>query len=151
MDLDIHGKTWPEVRTEFREIYNAAVRAAHGGKTINIIHGYGSTGTGGVLQARFRKYLKKHESRLTFKPGEELDGNPGRTAVEAISPLPDDDEILEDLILDYCRQPRTRDKIAGRFRRYGDPKIRQAVQSLLAAPPLLNKIVKSGRDMYQTL
>ena len=116
-----------------------------------MVHGYGSSGVGGVLQKRFRKYLGRFEGRLEFKTGEETDGNPGWTQVQAVSPLPDDDEDLEDLILDYCQQPRTMDKIAGKFRRYGDPKVRQTVQSLQKSPPLLARTTKSKNVMYQAI
>ena len=147
MDLDFHGKTWREALAAFREAYNANLSG--GAKSLRLIHGYGSSGVGGDLRIRFRKYLQKHQSRLSFQPGEAIDGNLGWTLVEAARPLPEDDELLEDLILDYCQQPRTLDKIAGKFRRYGDPKVRQALKSLSAPPALLIRVNKSGRDLYR--
>ena len=149
MELDFHGKTWRESLAAFREAYNASLSGG-GAESIRLIHGYGSTGVGGGLKARFRKYLEKHQSRLSFRPGEEIDANPGWTLVEAARTLPEDEEVLEDLILDYCRQPRTLDKIAGKFRRYGDPKVRQAIKSLSAPPALLARVNKSGRELYQS-
>ena len=151
MDVDFHGKTWAEARVEFLDVYQSTVRSSGGARTLRVVHGYGANGVGGVLKERFRKYLNRYAGRLEFKPGEAIDGNQGWTLVQAISPLPGEDEDLEDLILEYCQQPRTLDKIAGRFRRYGDRKVREAVESLLKAPPLMRKIRKGKQDLHEAI
>ena len=151
MDVDFHGKTWPEARAAFLDAYQAAVKSGVVARSLHVVHGYGASGVGGVLRERFRKYLNRYEGRLEFKPGEAIDGNQGWTLVQAISLLPDEDEDLEDLISEYCQQPRTLDKIAGRFRRYGDRKVGEAVESLLKAPPLLRKIRKGKQYLYEAI
>ncbi len=153
MDVDVHGMTWPEAKAAFLDAYRSALQSGGGYSTIRVIHGYGSGGVGGVLRDRFRKFLERHKQlrRLDFKPGEELDRNRGWTLVQPIAAIPGDDEELEDQILDYCQQPQPLDKIAGRFRRYGDPRVKQAVESLLKPPPLLKKISKAGIAQYQAV
>lgn len=156
MEVNFHGetrnKTWLEARADFLDAYRTAIQSGSGAApTISVIHGYGSTGVGGTLRTRFRAFLARHEGRLDFKPGEDIDGNRGWTLVQAISALPDDEEDLEDLILEYCQQPRTLEKIAGKFRRFGDRSVRHSVESLLKSPQLLKKAVKSGREMYQSV
>lgn len=151
MDVDFHGKTWAEARAAFLDAYQSTVQSSGGAQTLRIVHGYGASGVGGVLRERFRKYLIRYKDRLEFKHGEAIDGNQGWTLVQAIRPLPNEDEDIEDLILAYCQQPRTIDKIAGRFRRYGDRKVREAVESLLKSPQLLQKIRKGKQDLYETV
>lgn len=58
--IDLHGLTWTEAQAAFIEFYNGAVRQA-GGKagSLNVVHGYGSTGTGGVLRTRLRGFLER--------------------------------------------------------------------------------------------
>lgn len=129
--IDLHGKTWPEALAEFLDSYNRLARmSGASGSSFEIVHGYGSTGTGGVLRRRLRAFLAKYPQCLEFKPGEDIDGNPGHTLVSPLQTLPDTGGVLAEHIWEYCDHPRTFSKIAGRFRRYGDPQVQQAVRSL---------------------
>ena len=83
-----------------------------------------------ILRTRFRKFLEKHSTRLEFTTGERADGNPGYTVVTPKYPLPGADAALCELVWDYCEQPETLSKIVGQFRRYGNPRVQQAVRSL---------------------
>ena len=59
LDLDLHGKTWPEALKEFVDSYNRAVQpGGHACRTLRVIHGYGSEGGPGILRTRFRKFLE---------------------------------------------------------------------------------------------
>jgi hypothetical protein len=127
--IDLHGKTWTEALEEFLEYYNRVAKATESA-TLDIVHGYGSTGSGGVLRQRFRGFLAKYPQCLEFKPGEDVDGNPGHTLVAPLRILPDTGGLLAEHIWEYCDHPRTFSKIAGRFRRYGDPQVQQAVRTL---------------------
>ena len=129
MQLDLHGKTWSETLPEFIELYNHAVRQ-QSGENLDIIHGYGSTGTGGILRQRIRGYLQRQGERLQFQPGEEVDGNQGHTVVVPIQPLLETTDLLLEQILEYCDSPRAQSKITGRFRRHGDPQVLQAIRTL---------------------
>ena len=54
-----------------------------------MIHGYGSTGTGGVLRARLRGFCDTHADRVGYARGEDAEGNPGVTVVTVRAALPD--------------------------------------------------------------
>ncbi len=131
--LDLHGKTWAEALAEFREFYNAAVLAVDGGGgALEVVHGYGSTGTGGRLRTSLRTYLERQRRAglLTYQTGEAADGNPGHTLVTGLEPLPPAGADLAEAIGEYCARPQTSRKILNAFRRHGDPQVRQALREL---------------------
>jgi hypothetical protein len=76
--IDLHNFTVAEALREFVRLYNHCVRSGYHGR-LEVIHGYGSTGGGGVIREELRKYLKYHaETFGEFLPGESL-RNPGVT------------------------------------------------------------------------
>ena len=131
-ELDLHGLTWQESLKEFLSVYEEAVSS--GGEPssiqITVIHGYGSTGEGGVLRNRLRGFLSRFGECLEFTPGEDIDGNQGCTIVKPVSHLPDMNDLLAEQIFDYCERARSRSKVIGRFRRHGQPKVMEAIRSL---------------------
>lgn len=149
-ELDLHGHTWSEAKAEFIDFYNDALEQAGyvTGIQLTVIHGYGSTGEGGVLRKRLRGLLCRLEGRLEFTPGEEVDGNMGCTVVTPLKPIPEDDLLTEE-IWDYCKRPRVRSKITGRFRRHGHPKVVQAIR-LLEKQGRLTQLRRRGRIMYES-
>lgn len=150
-DLDLHGKTWPEALEEFVEAYNKAVQpGGHACRTLRVIHGYGSTGGPGILRTRFRKFLEKHNTRLEFTLGEKADGNHGYTIVKPVYSLPGADAALSELVWEYCEQPKSLSKIAGQFRRYGTPRVRQAVRSL-ESQKRLRRAARTRNSVYQAV
>ena len=125
--IDLHGKTWAEALAEFIECHNRAVPS---GSMLDVVHGYGSTGAGGVIRTRLRAFLSRHPQCLEYQLGEAVDGNQGHTLVKPKQRLPDTGELLVEQIWEYCETPRTVSKIAGKFRRHGDQKVQQAIQTL---------------------
>jgi dsDNA-specific endonuclease/ATPase MutS2 len=80
--IDLHSFTVAEALREFVRFYNACVRSGYRGR-IEIIHGYGSSGAGGVIREELRKYLAAHDEIFSqFLPGESL-RNPGVTILYA--------------------------------------------------------------------
>ena len=76
--INLHNFTVAEAIREFVRFYNACVRSGYRGR-LEVIHGYGSSGSGGVIREELRKYLKAHEEIFgEFLPGENL-RNPGVT------------------------------------------------------------------------
>ena len=76
--IDLHNFTIAEAIREFVSFYNACVRSGYRGR-LEVIHGYGSNGTGGVIREELRKFLKAHEETFgEFLAGESL-RNPGVT------------------------------------------------------------------------
>ena len=146
--LDLHGQTWAEGLAEFIEIYNDTLRQTGG--AIDVVHGYGSTGEGGILRTRLRAFLQRYEAHLEFSPGEEVDANQGHTVVVPKTPLPGLDAMLAERVWDYCQKPKARGKIMGRFRRHGQPKTKQAIRSLERQGRL--RMVKGRRETtYQSV
>ena len=112
--LDLHGLTWAEAEASFIEFYNQTVcQAGKDAVRLDVVHGYGSTGTGGVLSIRLRRFLGRNESHLDFQTGEKVDGNPGHTIVVPLKPLPSLREQLFQDIWDFCDRPRSQSKIIG--------------------------------------
>lgn len=128
--IDLHGRTWSESLTELIATYNRVLASGSPAELLDIVHGYGSTGTGGSLRRRVRSFLAAQSQRLEFKLGEETDGNPGHTLVLPIQPLPEVSDLLAEQVLEYCETVRTQSKITGKFRRHGDPSVIQAIRSL---------------------
>ena len=128
--IDFHGRTWSEALTELIATYNRILADGSSSETLDVVHGYGSTGTGGSLRRRVRSFLTAHSDRLEFQPGEDADGNPGHTLVMPIRTLPKVGDLLAEQVLEYCETARTQSKITGKFRRYGDPSVIQAIRSL---------------------
>lgn len=111
--------------------YNQHVQ--RGRSCIDVVHGYGSSGTGGVIKRRLRALLTARAGQLSFVRGEDLDQNPGHTEVHPRNPLPTAADDLATAIIDYCSNARTLEKIAGRFRRHGMPAVQAAVRTLTAS------------------
>jgi hypothetical protein len=76
--IDLHNFTAAEALREFVRFYNNCVRSGYHGR-LEVIHGYGSTGGGGVIREELRKYLKAYSEIFgEFLAGESL-RNPGVT------------------------------------------------------------------------
>ena len=76
--IDLHERTVAEAIREFVRFYNGCVRSGYRGR-LEVIHGYGKSGSGGVIREELRKYLKAHEEVFgEFLAGESL-RNPGVT------------------------------------------------------------------------
>ena len=88
--IDLHNCTVAEAIREFVRFYNSCVRSGYHGR-VEIIHGYGSSGTGGVIREELRRYLKAHEEIFgEFLAGESL-RNPGVTILyprDTLMPMP---------------------------------------------------------------
>ena len=149
-EIDLHDRTWLEAREEFIAFYNHVLEEAgdSSGVQLSVIHGYGSTGEGGVLRKRLRGFLQRFDDRLEFVPGEHLDGNLGHTVVAPLQRLPDRDGLLADEIWSYCERPRSKSKVIGKFRRSGTPKVIQAVRSL-EKQGRLRRLSGRGEVMYE--
>ena len=145
--LDLHGKTWAEALTEFRDFYNGAARSHPGGGVqLEVVHGYGSTGQGGRLQTSLRNHLERQSRAglLSYRTGEAVDGNPGHTLVTTHKPVPASGDDLADNIWEFCTRPQTHSKVMNRFRRHGDPQVRQALRELQGQKRL--RSVTVGRE-----
>lgn len=147
-ELDLHGLTVAEALECFVEQYNRRVQQGRRG-CWTIVHGYGSSGVGGVIRSRLRGLLRHHADRLRYEAGDAY-GNPGETWVYPQSPLPDRQERLAADILGFCATPKTEAKIVARLAIHGGVSVPAAVQSLLRQKRL--QCSRQGiRTLYQTV
>jgi hypothetical protein len=149
--LDLHGLTWTEAQAAFIDFYNSAVRRTDGNAgRLDVVHGYGSTGTGGVLRTRLRGFLERYNSYFEFQPGENVDGNLGHTIVVPLKPLPSLGEQLAEDIWAYCERPRTQSKIIGKFRRHGTTEVVGAIKAL-EKQQRLHTLIRGPLRLYQAV
>ena len=149
-EIDLHGLTWQESLRSFIEVYNDAFDGTGRptGVRIRVVHGYGSTGEGGVLRSRLSSFCLRFQDYLEVTAGEEIDGNRGCTVVTPLKRLPDMHDMLAENVWDYCKRGRSRSKVLGRFRRYGHPQVMHAITSL-EGQGRLRRRSKRGLAIYQ--
>ena len=146
--IDLHGFTVDEAIATFVERYNALFAEGYRGR-IEIVHGYGSSGRGGVIRHRVRSFLAAHRDRLKHLAEGDAIGNPGVTIVEAKGRMPVVQTTGSDLaraILAFCAMPKTEAKIVTKFvGRYGDPAVRTEIRQLVSDGSL--ELTRDGREV----
>jgi hypothetical protein len=147
--IDLHNMTVKEALTTFVAYYNAQL-ARNDRSEIEVVHGYGSTGAGGEIRKRLRKLLDGNAKKLDYRKGERYSPNAGVTFVTPFLPLPTAADQLQVEILEYCESARTESKIIGKFRRYGDKQVKDALQSLLKEG-LLRRFSKGAYQHYEQI
>lgn len=129
MELDLHGYSLNQALDIFVETYNVLIDSqSH--EPLKVVHGYGSTGVGGVIRKCVTNLLEAHHESLEYAFGEDIDGNPGYTIVypgeRLLSPI----EKLYSLILEYCTRLKTREKVVWKFTQYQQYRESDVVQAL---------------------
>ena len=127
--LDLHGLTFAEALERFVEQYNLRVKRGQLG-CWTVVHGYGSSGEGGVIRSKLRGFLDHHLDKLRYDPGDNY-GNPGWTWVYPKLRLPDKQERLALEILDFCATPRVEDKILREFAISGGVQVKETLRTLV--------------------
>jgi hypothetical protein len=79
-EIDLHGLREAEALRKFVRDYNAYVRSG-ARDPIWIVHGYGSSGRGGVIQRAVRAYIAANSGRFDKVVEGEALANPGVTLV----------------------------------------------------------------------
>lgn len=144
--LDLHDHGGDEAIERFVTAYNRRL-AAGDASLLDVVHGYGSRTGDAIIRRRLRGFLRQHPRELDWLAGEDVDGNPGHSLVQPRHPLPSVEDRLAQEILDWCQRPRTMDKIAGRFRRHGQPRVMALVQQLAGQGRLLRQR-KAAHTVY---
>lgn len=149
-EIDLHGLTKIEAIEALIKFYNSRVKK--GNLTpFEVIHGYGSSGVGGVLLNRIRGFLSNFSEELEFDYGKNpLFCNPGSTRVFPKKPLPETIDLLGEEILDFCEAPKTLSKIIGKFHRYEESKIQASIK-LLEKQKRLKIFYKGSFKVFQTI
>ena len=145
-ELDLHGLTVAEAIEQFVQHYNTRVDNNQFG-CLRIIHGYGSSGKGGVIRASLRAFLDEHLDKLRYEAGDDY-SDPGWTLVYPKVRLPDQRERMATAILSFCSEGKTEEKILREFTKLGKVQVKQVVRSLAQQGKL--KIMKSrAKVLYQ--
>ena len=147
-DLDLHGYTVAEAIERFVQSYNARVAGNQYG-CLRVIHGYGSSGEGGVIRIKFRAFLNEHTDKLRYEAGDDY-GDPGWTWVYPKVRLPDQRERMAAAILEYCSDGKTEEKILREFAKLGEVQVKQVVRSL-AKQGRLKTVNKGAKAVYQAV
>lgn len=139
-ELDLHGYYALEALNHFIREYDSL--AKKGQKELIVIHGYGSTGTGGVLLKTIRNYCLKQQ--INFIPGDEIDFNPGYTKVIIDKRISPENRSLNAELLEFLQTPKPLSKILNQFRNEDEVKIQQRLKKLVKEQIL--EIILKGRS-----
>ncbi len=131
MSLDLHGYTVSEALTMFVSHYNARIDSGDMSR-FAVIHGYGSGGKGGKIRTALRKLLAAFTDEVIT---DTTPVNPGITIIIPVGKLPGGAGILTGEIYEFCNGGKTESKILGKFRQFGDLKVKNT----------LRQMVKNGR------
>lgn len=146
--LDLHGLTAAAAIERFVVAYNLRIKRAQFA-CWTVVHGYGSTGEGGVIRSKLRKFLDAHLDKLRYEPGDNY-GNPGWTWVHPKLRLPDQRERLALAVLDFCSASRVEDKILREFVGDGGVQVKEVIRSLVKQGRL-KSINQGSRTQYQAV
>jgi hypothetical protein len=157
--IDLHNRTVPEAIREFVRFHNACVRSNYRGR-IEVIHGYGSTGAGGVIRKKLREYLAAHEECFgSFLAGDGL-GNPGVTIVYPKKLLPASPggagampllNAAQEAIRKYCATPKARERILIKLRgRFGDRVLSAEIRTMVNCGALEEIQASDGKLQLKT-
>lgn len=146
VELDLHHHTVEEALRAFVEFYNRHASGS-GSPVLRIIHGYGSAGGGAKIQKRLRAFLQTASSSLDWKPGEDVDGNPGVTVIYPRTKLPAVQSRIEAEILSCCSVPRTESRIVGELRNFSPREIKEALRRLVGRGSL-RTVVKGQAEAF---
>jgi hypothetical protein len=138
--LDLHYHTVDEALRRFIKFYNENYKK---GETVEVIHGYGASGKGGLIRKNLREFLNSNSKYLKYITGEEKSSNLGLTFVIMNSRIPEIVDMLSIEILKFCSTAKTVEKISGNFRKYTQQEILKCLKRLEKSKKL--KIVLKGK------
>lgn len=146
MIIDLHNMTCDDAIRFFIKKYNEVFKNGYRGK-IEVIHGYGSGGKGGVIKKRLRTFLTENKNSLNFV----IDANPGVTFVTPLKSIPDMKNAISRDLLEFCKDsPKSMDKIKGNFfKKYTNKEIVSTVNSL-SKKGELETFLKKNHKVYFT-
>ncbi|GLI57436.1 hypothetical protein PM10SUCC1_29500 [Propionigenium maris DSM 9537] len=146
MVIDLHEMNRNEAIRFFIDKYNEAFRGGYR-EEITVIHGYGSSGRGGVIKKELREFLDSHRGYLTYT----VATNPGSTLVTPLKAINEMQDMISMEVLEFCRiSPKTMDKIKGNFfKKYKNNEINACVKRLVKQGYLTVNLKKNG-EVYQT-
>ena len=110
--LDLHEMTVDEALKCFIPYYNSRIKNR---EAFYLIHGYGSTGTGGKIMRRLRQMLEQNKGKVKFTFGEDIDGNPATPLFIPLRKLLVSPTYLENRSLPFAKFQKYRTKSLANF------------------------------------
>ncbi len=146
MVIDLHEMNRNEAIRFFIDKYNEAFKGGYRGE-ITVIHGYGSSGRGGVIKKELKEFLDSHRGYLTYT----VDTNPGATLVTPLKAINEMQDMISMEILEFCRNtPKTMEKIKGNFfKKYKNNEINACIKRLVKQG-YITAILKKNGEVYRT-
>ncbi len=146
MVIDLHEMNRNEAIRFFIDKYNEAFKGGYRGE-ITVIHGYGSSGRGGVIKKELKEFLDSHRGYLTYT----VDTNPGAPLVTPLKAINEMQDMISMEILEFCRNtPKTREKIKGNFfKKYKNNEINACIKRLVKQG-YITAILKKNGEVYRT-
>lgn len=145
-EIDLHGYQVVEAIDIFVKHYNGMVKEGDH-SPISVIHGYGSSGSGGRIKRALLKLLETSVGTLSFQQDA---WNPGKTVIYPMKVLPEGAGIISSEILEYCLLQRSESKILGKFRQFGDLKVKNTLRRLVKQG-VLAKSRKGRHTVYRMI
>ena len=148
--IDLHNKSVKEAMEKFVEYYNYRVAAGNLSE-IEVQHGWGSSGEGGqAICNRLRGFLSNYPDHVAFATGyDRLDNYDSKTFVYPKKQLPASEDRLAEKITEFCKVPKTEEKILGKFCRYGIPTVHNTLIKLIAQGVLQENVKKFKYKVYE--
>ncbi len=144
IELDLHGMAAGEGLEALVNSYNRLVDS--GESELLVVHGYGSSGVGGVLQRKVRSFLRS--AGVQFFTESESRCNIGQTLVKVgKSPISVGDG-LDAKMLKFCAVPKTKEKLFSKFHKSGRSALQQTFSALLSKG-LLHEKRKGKYKVYE--
>lgn len=146
MKLDLHGMKTKDAVERFISEYNAVLRRGEG--RLEIVHGYGSSGSGGDIRKAIIAMCEAHKDKLGLIKGEIL-GNKGVSVVIPSLPLPPRKYALDAVILAALTKPSTPKDVEDRIKGLAStPEIIESLEAM-ALSGKVAKEVAGGRMQYR--
>lgn len=138
MIIDLHDIKLEDAIPFFITKYNEFYLNGFKGE-IEVIHGYGSSGIGGVIKKRFKRFSEAYNAYFNVR----YTNNLGVTFITPKKLIPKENFLLENEILIFCsNSPKSMNKIKNNFlKKYKQEDIKKSVLSLLKKN-LLSEIQK---------
>jgi hypothetical protein len=138
MIIDLHDTKLEDAIPFFITKYNEFYLNGFKGE-IEVIHGYGSSGIGGVIKKRFKSFSEAYNTYFNAR----YTNNLGVTFITPKKLIPKENFLLENEILIFCsNSPKSMNKIKNNFlKKYKQEDIKKSVLSLLKKN-LLSEIQK---------
>ena len=145
MTIDLHNMNRNDAIRFFIKKYNEALKSGYRDEIV-VIHGYGSSGKGGVIKKELKEFLESHREYLSYT----VDTNPGITLVTPIKKINEMQDLISREVLEFCRDtPKTMSKIKGNFfKKYTNNEINACVKKLVKQGLLTATLKKSG-EVYK--